>query len=128
MNEKIDITSLLKAQGQFEKYRKNLNSDQEKSGAVQAFEYCYELSWKMMKRVLGAKGLITGSPKDTFRNAAIEGLITNPEVWFEFQVLRNLTVHTYNEYNLNVVVKSFDQFSKELQDLISNIEIEIQRN
>ncbi|HLD84423.1 MAG TPA: hypothetical protein VI844_01475 [Coxiellaceae bacterium] len=41
----IDAGPLLRAQKKFELFRKNLNSEQEKAGAIQAFEYCYELSW-----------------------------------------------------------------------------------
>ena len=112
MEEKrvIDLQYILKAQKVFEKFRKNLRTDQEKAGAVQSFEFCYELAWKLMKRFLELRGLETGSPKDTFRKAHEEGIITNPEIWFEFQKLRNLTVHTYNEENLDLITKYFDQF------------------
>ena len=44
----------------------------EKEGVIQRFEYSFELAWKMMKRVLESHGLEVGSPKDTFRKAALE--------------------------------------------------------
>jgi len=121
MNQ-IDIRYIKKAQNVFENFRQNLNSDQEKAGAVQAFEFCYELAWKLMKRVLESRGLEVGSPKDTFRKAFEEGLIDDPEVWFEFQKKRNLSSHTYNEENLDVIVDSFDQFSAELAKLLLKLE------
>lgn len=40
----IDITSLIKARNKFEQFRQHLNSEQEKAGAIQAFEYSYELA------------------------------------------------------------------------------------
>lgn len=45
-SEKIDLSHILKAQKVFERFRKNLVTDQDKTGTVQAFEFCYELSWK----------------------------------------------------------------------------------
>ncbi len=119
--EKIDLAHIYKAQEVFERFRKNLETDQEKAGAVQAFEFCYELSWKLMKRFLELRGLESGSPKDTFRKAFEEGIINDPEIWFEFQKKRNLSVHTYNEENLDIIIESFDTFSAELADLLIKI-------
>lgn len=42
--ENIDISYFKKAQAVFEKFRQNLTTDQEKAGAVQSFEFCYELA------------------------------------------------------------------------------------
>lgn len=120
--ENFSILPIKKAQQVFEKFRQNLNSDQEKAGAVQAFEFCYELSWKTMKRVLELRGLEVGSPKDTFRKAREESLIKDPELWFEFQKMRNIVTHTYNEKNLDIIVASFDIFSSEMQKLIEQLE------
>lgn len=120
-HEKIDLHYIYKAQEVFERFRKHLSTEQEKAGAVQAFEFCYELAWKLMKRVLESRGLDVGSPKDTFRKAFDEGLIGDPELWFEFQKKRNLSVHTYNEENLDIIVDSFDKFSSELTSLLAKI-------
>lgn len=121
MNEKLDLSRLIKAQKVFEKFRQDMQDDRDKAGAVQAFEFCYELSWKMMKRFLAARGEETGSPKDTFRKAAIEKLIDDPEVWFNFQKKRNLTTHTYEQENLDKIIDIFDQFSREMTLLIQRL-------
>ena len=68
----MSIKNLLKAQAQFETFRIGMIDDRDKAGAIQAFEFCYELSWKTMKRILALRGQETGSPKDTFRKAALE--------------------------------------------------------
>lgn len=117
----IDLSKLLKAQAVFERFRQGMKDDRDQAGAVQAFEFCYELAWKMMKRFLTARGQETGSPKDTFRAAALEKLIDDPEVWFEFQKKRNLTVHTYEQENLDAIVAIFDLFSTELSTLIERL-------
>jgi nucleotidyltransferase substrate binding protein (TIGR01987 family) len=119
--ENFSLSAIKKAQQVFEKFRQNLNSDQEKAGAVQAFEFCYELSWKTMKRFLELRGLEVGSPRDTFRKAHEERLIKNPEIWFEFQKTRNIVMHTYNEENLDLIIKVFDVFSLELKNLIEQL-------
>lgn len=120
-SEKIDISKLIKARDVFERFRKNLITDQDKAGAIQAFEFSYELSWKMMKRVLESRGLEVGSPKDTFRKAVHEKLINDPEIWFEFQKKRNLSSHIYDEEELQVVLSIFDTFSFELNELINQL-------
>lgn len=38
------FSNLKKASKVFEKFRKRLNDDQDKFGAVQAFEFCYKLA------------------------------------------------------------------------------------
>lgn len=96
-------------------------TERDKAGAIQAFEFCYELAWKTMKRALKLRGMETGSPKDTFRKAGLEQIISDPEVWFEFQLKRNLSLHTYEQNNRDEIIASFDKFSCELRDLINNI-------
>lgn len=119
--ENINLTSILKAQAVFEEFRKDLATDKDKTATVQAFEFCYELSWKLMKRVLESRGFEVGSPKDAMRKAALDHLIDDPEVWFEFQRRRNLTVHSYDKENLDLIVSIFDSFSKEMETLITRV-------
>jgi len=114
----IKTDNLRKAQATFERFRQDMITDRDQAGAVKAFEFCYELSWKLMKRVLESRGQETGSPKDTFRKAALEKLIDDPEVWFEFQKKRNLTTHTYEQEILQEIVSSFDEFSLEIKKLL----------
>lgn len=120
-SEEIDLSRILKAKEVFERFRTNMFDDRDKAGAVQAFEFSYEISWKLMKRVLESRGLEVGSPKDTFRKAALEKLIDDPEIWFDFLKKKNLTTHTYNEENLDVILSIFDNFSKEMGKLIERI-------
>lgn len=122
MIDKIDLSRVIKAKDTFERFRLNLTNEQYKAGAVQAYEFCYELAWKIMKRFLNQRGIEVNSPKETFRQAALEKIIDDPEIWFEFQKKRNLTVHTYEEENLDLIISIFDIFSKELNQLIIKLE------
>lgn len=117
----IDLSKVLKAQAVFERFRQDMRNDRDQAGAVQAFEFCYELAWKIMKRFLAGRGQETGSPKDTFRAAAIEKIIDDPEIWFEFQKKRVLASYTYDQENLETIVEIFDQFSLELEKLVKRL-------
>lgn len=118
----IDIEKFLKARNIFEEFRKNMITDRDKAGAVQAFEFCYELAWKTMKRILTNRGIDTNSPRDCFRAAAAASLISDPKPWFDFINIRNITVHTYDEKNLEMVISSFDIFSNSVKDFLHNLE------
>lgn len=122
--ERLDFSPLIRAKQKFDLFSKQLNTEQEKAGAVQAFEYTYELAWKILKKILATRGIETGSPKTTFRKAREEKLIEHVELWFEFVAIRNLTVHTYNERNLEKVLDIFPKFSKEVNYLIERLQDE----
>lgn len=115
------LQRLVKARNVFVSFQKDMTTDRDKAGAVQAFEFCYELAWKTMKHILEHRGVEVGSPKDAFRKAVQEKLIDDPEIWFNFQKKRNLTVHTYNEENLDIIVSSFGLFLKEMDVFIERI-------
>jgi nucleotidyltransferase substrate binding protein (TIGR01987 family) len=117
----IDITPLIKAQVKFEDFRQKLNTEQEKAGAVQAFEYCFELCWKMLKRVLELKGISTYSARDAFREGARNAYISDPELWFDFLKKRNLTSHVYNEEVMREVLSILSIFSTEMTSLITKL-------
>jgi hypothetical protein len=65
--DNVNIAPLLKDFDKFERFRMNSNTEQEKAGTIQAFEYCFELSWKIMNRLLQERGRMANSPRDLFR-------------------------------------------------------------
>lgn len=91
---KIIITPLLKAQKTLESALEEAESNLERDGAIQRFEYTYELIWKVLKKILSFKDVNVNSPRDVFREAAKQGIIEDPKIWFEFIKKRNLTVYT----------------------------------
>ena len=121
LNDAINVTPLLKAFEKFEAFWPNQTTEQERAGTVQAFEYCFELAWKMMKRLLAERGIVTHSPKETLRLSVMEGLIDTPEVWFDFLKKRNLTTHTYNELLMNEIIAICPCFSKKMMAFIETI-------
>src|SRR4029077_12910616 len=104
----------------FERFRLHLDTDQEQAGAIQSFEFSYELAWKAMKRILEKRGVEVQSPRDTFREAARNKLINDPEPWFVFLEKRNLTSHTYKEETALSIIRILPVFSKALQEFLQN--------
>lgn len=89
----------------------------DKDGAIQRFEFVFELVWKTLKDYAEDKGRLDAvSPKDSFRVAADLGLIENPLVWFDFLKSRNEATHLYDEQ------KADEVFSK-VPDFIASVEI-----
>lgn len=119
--ENVNIEYLLKAFSKFEQFRVNNVTEQERAGTIQAFEYCFELAWKVMKRLLEGRGKIANSPKETFRMAALEGFISDPEIWFDFLRKRNLTVHTYQESEAENILAITESFSFEIKQFLKKI-------
>lgn len=117
----LDISALLKAQKTFDAALKQVSNDLERDGAIQRFEYCLELSWKTLRRVLYTKGLDVQYPKDIFREAAKTGIVKDPEPWLQFVDARNKTAHLYKEEVAEALFAHMPSFQKELRHLIDHL-------
>ncbi len=70
----------------------------ERDGAIQRFEYCFDLAWKTLKRYLEKRGIMElNSPKSVFTAGYAEKIIDDELVWLTIIGRRNLSVHTYNQ-------------------------------
>lgn len=118
----LNLTILKKANATLVKFMKHTRTEQEQAGIIQAFEFCYELSWKMMKRFLYNEGIEINSPRSVFRESAKNGIIKDVKLWFDFLEKRNQTVHTYNEQTLKEIIKVIPKFRNELENLIKLLE------
>lgn len=65
---------------------------------IQAFEYTYELGWKVLKDFLESRGVqgLYGT-RDVTRAAFQRDLLDDGNVWMAMIESRNLTSHTYDE-------------------------------
>jgi nucleotidyltransferase substrate binding protein (TIGR01987 family) len=69
----------------------------ERDGAIQRFEYCFDLAWKSAKHYLEQKGIIEiNSPRSVFSAAYAEGILDDEAMWSTIILKRNASVHTYN--------------------------------
>jgi nucleotidyltransferase substrate binding protein (TIGR01987 family) len=73
------------------------SSDIQRAATIQAFEFCFELGWKLLKARLREEGIDVATPKAAFRAAGDAGMIDSVEEWLGYLQLRNLTSHTYDE-------------------------------
>jgi nucleotidyltransferase substrate binding protein (TIGR01987 family) len=121
IESKIDIAPLLMAFDQFHEGLHVAKSDLEKAGVIHYFEFTYELAWKTLKRVLSGRGKDLNSPKPIFREAALEKLIEDPELWFDFTKDRNETIHIYNKLVANNIFKDLHLFDAEMTKLIAKL-------
>ena len=119
----IDYSSLIKARNTLNEIIENGKNTAEKMGAVQAFEICYELAWKTMKKILEVEGLEFNSPRSVFRESARVGIIKDPIKWFVYLEKRNITVHAYEASILDdLFFNTSRDFLVDLDKLILNIE------
>ena len=85
---------------------------------------CHELAKNSLRKVLLLRAQdVPISPKEIFRLAALEGLISDAEIWFEFAKKRNKTSHAYNGEIATEILTSLPSFLKELDLLIAKLKI-----
>ena len=126
----MDITPLKKAYATLERALENKHQIDDdlyeiyRAGTIQHFEYCFELSWKFMKRAIenAWSEINLKSKRDVFREALKNNLITDFNLWDEFLESRNRTTHTYDEYTAEEVYKMVQSFYEEMKYLIEKIE------
>ena len=122
MPNKINFSPLKKAVSSLEDILQQKMDEYRRDGAIQRFEYTFEMSWKMMQRVLKELGVEAGSPKQVFRAALKANIIDDIEAWFRFLEMRNLTVHTYNEEQAQEVFKAAQAFLSFAQKILVRLQ------
>ncbi|RYY05753.1 MAG: nucleotidyltransferase [Sphingobacteriaceae bacterium] len=93
-------------------------SELERDGAIQRFEYCFDLSWKTLKRFLERRGIINlNSPRSVFAAAYAETIINDETIWSEILLKRNASVHTYNQVLAESLFLQLPDFYTAMQNL-----------
>jgi len=108
----------------FENYQKVLNRLQEalavlagspqnhlyEMATIQAFEFCIELGWKLLKDYLKHQGVKDVSlPRDVIKQAFHFEIVTDGQTWIEMLEARNKTSHTYDDAQAAQVVAQIGQ-------------------
>jgi predicted nucleotidyltransferase len=68
----VEILPLLNAFATFKRAMEEAKSELERDGAVQRFEYTFELTWKVLKKILAVKGLDINNPIILIKNFLIK--------------------------------------------------------
>lgn len=134
----LDTASLVNAIAQLEEALALTEADlgrydprlpnQLRAAAIQAFEFTYELSFKLIRRHLTMHEPSPPSPTDyTFqeiiRQAYSIGLIHSEYVvWKSFRELRGATSHTYQESKAEKVFRAIPAFLAEAKFLLAKLQ------
>ena len=80
----------------------------EKEGVIQRFEYCFELSWKVLKDYLEHGGVLCAmaTPRQVIKDAFAARLVEDAQVWGDMLNHRNLLSHTYNPTTFEQAVEA----------------------
>lgn len=95
-------------------------SEMEQMARIQAFEMCFELSWKVLKDYFYEGGIILNSPREILKEAIKSNIIENQHLWMDALDDRNKTSHAYDESMAEEISKDihseyldlFSQFSE----------------
>ena len=80
----------------------------EREGAIQRFEYTFELAWLTLKDRLEYAGVTLSeiTPRNVIREAFAAKLIADADAWMDMLVDRNLMSHTYDFARFEAVIEN----------------------
>jgi len=104
-----------------------------RTGIVGQFNLTFELAWKALQLVLRVHGVQeaeTGSPREILQLGYKVGFIEDSSVWLLMLKKRNLSVHLYNEAEIDELlilirdkfIPAFWQLGKMLQQKLAEVE------
>ncbi len=125
---KAKIEQLEKALISFEKGILENPTDIERDGAIQRFEYSFELSWKTLKTILEYLGVEDcKSPRKALQAGFIQGLIQakDHEIWLKMLDDRNKTTHIYHEEVAVSIFSHLEEYHQLMLKLLVKLKNEI---
>lgn len=78
-----------------------------RTGIIGQFNLTFELAWKALQQVLRVHGVFeaeTGSPREILQLGYKIGFLREDEIWLLMLKQRNLSVHIYNEAEINALL------------------------
>ena len=98
-----------------------------RSAVIQSFESTYELSVRLLRRVLieraEAADLIANlSFNDLLRRSADARLLSDPMRWREWREMRNATSHAYDEVTAQAIAERTSAFVEDATDLLDRLD------
>ena len=92
-------------------------TDLSRDAAIQRFEFCFELAWKVIQEQARTEGLDCQSPKGCLKLAYKNGWIGDEAGWLAMLEDRNRTAHTYDEALAKDVYRRLSAYLPLLQAL-----------
>jgi len=94
-----------------------------RDSSIQRFEISFELCWKFLKAYLEEEhNASCTSPRTCFRSAFRHGVIDDDPFWIDVTVLRNYTVHTYNEQLADYVYSRLAETARRFRAVLAATE------
>ena len=91
------------------------NKEIKRDSTIQRFEFCYELIWKNLKRILEIEGFNPKFPRETFEFAYKNDIIKNEELWLNMIRDRNIITHVYDQDEIDKIYN--DMYKKSIASL-----------
>ena len=99
-------------------------SEMEQMARIQAFEICFELSWKTLKDYFYQEGQILNSPRSVIKQAVQDSILSDGRQWLDALESRNTTAHAYDEEVANEIAsdirKEYLDIFQEFEDFFLN--------
>ena len=103
---------------------KEAKTDLEIDGTIKRFELCYELSWKLIKEVMANQGIICKNPRNCFKQAFINDLISDEDIWLKMIEDRNELVHVYESVKSREIFENIkNEYLKPLKWLLEKARV-----
>lgn len=128
MPEQLDLTALTRATAALkvalDEYDKDASNEFVRDACIQRFEYCYDLSAKMVRRYLSMVAANPGEIQEmTFQAQIREGhtqaiLKNSWDQWWQYRDYRNKTSHGYNLAVALEIMESLPVFYQEVDYLL----------
>lgn len=123
LDGKVSLDVLIRTKKQLDTAIPAAKSELEITGAIKCFEYTYEISWKIMKKVLTVMGIgDINSPRTVFAAAYKNNLIDDIDAWNHYITHRNLTTYTYDESLAHEIFASLPTFATHVDVLLKNLQ------
>jgi nucleotidyltransferase substrate binding protein (TIGR01987 family) len=88
---------------------------------VKRFEFTYEMAWKALKRHLSFLGIEAKSPRMVFKEAYLQNLIEDEQVWLSMIEQRNLSSHIYDEFEIRDILGKTENYKQAFLRLKDNL-------
>ena len=77
---------------------------------VKRFEFTYEMSWKALKRYLSFLGIEVTNPRNVFKEAYAQSIISGETIWLDMIEQRNLSSHIYDELEISEILDKKENY------------------
>ncbi len=82
---------------------------------IQRFEFCIELFWKMLRRLLFIEKVEACTPRESIRKAFQNKLIDDEPVWLSMMDDYNKTSHTYEQEESRRIFETIKTYAPVMQ-------------